>query len=108
MPRRPRSEQTTRLAIAKGLILKDRSRLIRELEKQHKVRIYRVSNSAQLLAEVDRPIDVARRRAEAAGASQAEGSQSRLGDAVRHVLTELRGAPPSAIVLLSRRPDHRG
>ena len=29
------------------------------------------------------------------------GAQSRLGDGVRQVLTELRGAPPSAIVLLS-------
>ena len=34
-------------------------------------------------------------------AVEATGSQSRLGDAVRHVLTELRGAPPTAIVLLS-------
>ena len=98
--RRPRPEQTTRLAIAKGLILKDRSRLIRELEKQHKVRIYRVSNSARLLAEVDRPADVAGAEQKLL-AVEASGSQSRLGDAVRHVLTELRGAPPSAIVLLS-------
>ena len=34
-------------------------------------------------------------------AVEAAGSQSRLGDAVRNVLTELRGALPSAIVLLS-------
>src|SRR5260370_37779908 len=50
--------RTTRLAIAKGLILKDQGRLIRELQKQHKVRIYRVSNGAQWLAEVDRPEDM--------------------------------------------------
>ena len=95
-----KSDQTTRLAIAKGLILKDRSRLIRELEKQHKVRIYRVSNSAQRVAEVDRPADVPGAEKELR-AVEASGSQSRLGDAVRQVLTELRGAPPSAIVLLS-------
>src|SRR5262249_41455265 len=95
-----KAEQITRLAIAKGLILKDRSRLIRELEKQHKVRIYRVSNSVQKVADVGRPTDIP-------GAErslldlEASGSQSRLGDAVRNVLTELRGAPPSAIVLLS-------
>ena len=101
-----KSEQTTRLAIAKGLILKDRSRLIRELEKQHKVRIYRVSNSAQLLAEVDRPTDIAGAEKKLL-AVEAAGSQSRLGDAVRQVLTELRGAAVGDRAAL-RRPDHRG
>ena len=95
-----KEEQTTRLAIAKGLILKDRARLIRDLEKQHKVRLYLVSNSARLLAEVDQPTDVAGAQTKLL-AVEASGSQSRLGDAVREVLTELRGAPPSAIVLLT-------
>ena len=49
--------RTTRLAIAKGLILKDDARLLRELQKQYKVRIYGVSNSARPVAEVDRPSD---------------------------------------------------
>ena len=90
--------QTTRLAIAKGLILKDRAKLIRELEKQHKVRLYRVSSAVQFLAEVDRP-DQVERGVELLRALQADGGQTRLGDGVRHVLTELRGAPPSAIIL---------
>ena len=34
-------------------------------------------------------------------AIEADGGQTRLGDGVRHVLTELRGAPPSAIILLT-------
>jgi len=92
--------QTTRLAIAKGLILKDRARLIRELEKQHKVRLYRVSNAVQFLAEVDRP-DQVERAAKLLRAVEADGGQTRLGDGVRHVLTELRGAPPSAIILFT-------
>ncbi len=92
--------QATRLAVAKGLILKDRARLIRDLEKQHKVRFYLVSNAARLLTEVDRPEDVAK-AVEKLRAIEATGSQSRLGDGLRHVLTELRGAPPSAIVLFS-------
>ncbi len=94
------ASETTRLAIAKGLILKDRARLIRELEKQHKVRIYLVSNATRLLAEVGRESDIEGALTKVR-ALEATGSQSRLGDAVRHVLTELRGAPPSAIVLLS-------
>jgi len=92
--------QTTRLAIAKGLILKDRSRLIRELEKQHKVRLYRVSNAVQFLAEVNRP-DQVESADKLLRAVEADGSQTRLGDGVRHVLTELRGAPPSAIILFT-------
>ena len=63
----PAEDQTTRLDIAKGLILKDQARLLRELEKQHKVRLYRVSNAAQLLAEVDRPADIASGRRAGAG-----------------------------------------
>ncbi len=92
--------EPTRLAIAKGLILKDRARLIRELERQHRVRLYRVSSAVQLLAEVNRPGQV-ERGAELVRALEADGGQTRLGDAVRNVLTELRGAPPSAIIMLT-------
>ena len=49
---------------------------------------------------MDRPADlepaVAKMRS-----LEAVGTQTRLGDGVRQVLTELRGAPPSAIVLLT-------
>ncbi len=100
---RPRSRpgaEASRIDIAKGLILKDRARLIQELQKQHKVRLYLASNSARLLAEVDRPEEVAQAIEKLRGV-EGTGSQSRLGDATRQVLTELRGAPPSAIVLLT-------
>ncbi len=90
----------TRIEIAKGLVLNDKARWIQELQKQHKVRLYLVSTSARLLAEVDQPAEVAAAAAKLR-AVQAIGTQSRLGDATRQVLTELRGAPPSAIVLLS-------
>jgi hypothetical protein len=96
----PGAGGTTRLAIAKGLILKDQARLIRELQKQHKVRVYGISSGAQWLAEVDKAEDLDA----AAGkirSLEATGTQTRLGDGVRQVLTELRGAPPSAIVLYS-------
>jgi len=94
------SEPSTRLAIAKGVILQDKARLLRELEKQHKVRLYRVSNAAQVLTEVDRPADL-ERAVRLVRDLDASGEQSRLGDGLRHVLTELRGAPPSAIVLFT-------
>ncbi len=99
-PAPPVANQTTRLDLAKGLILKDRALLLRELEKQYKVRVYLVSNAVRLLAEVDRPVEIAQ-AVELVRAIEPTGTQSRLGDAVRQVLTELRGAPPSAIVVLS-------
>ncbi|MGC8642568.1 MAG: vWA domain-containing protein, partial [Isosphaeraceae bacterium] len=94
------SSGATRLEIAKGLILQDNARLIRELQKQHRVRIYRVSNAANLLAEVERVGEI-RQAVEKLRAVDAIGSQSRLGDGIRQVLTDLRGSPPSAIVLFS-------
>ncbi len=96
----PAENQTTRLDIAKGLILKDQARLLSELEKQHKVRLYLVSNTARLLKEVDRPVDIAP-AIELVQKIEPNGAQSRLGDGVRQVLTELRGARPSAIVVLT-------
>jgi hypothetical protein len=99
-PQPPRIGEPTRIEIAKGLILKDSGKLIRELQKQHKVRLYVVSNTARLLAEVDRPEELAQ-ASDLLRKVEGTGSQSRLGDGTRQILTELRGAPPSAIVLLS-------
>ena len=82
------------------MILKDSGKLIRELQKQHKVRLYLVSNTARLLAEVDRPEELTQ-ASDLLRKVEGTGSQSRLGDGTRQILTELRGAPPSAIVLLS-------
>lgn len=90
----------SRLDIAKGLVLRDNARLIRELQKQHKVRLYLVSQTARLLAEANTPGEVAG-LAEKLARVEGMGSQTRLGDATRQVLTELRGVPPSAIVLLT-------
>jgi hypothetical protein len=93
-------EGPDRLEIAKGLILKDGAALLRKLQGQYRVRLYRVSNSAQPLTEVDRPGDVEPAAAKLRALDPA-GTQTRLGDGVRQVLTELRGAPPSAIILFT-------
>lgn len=91
---------TNRLDIARGFLLQDHAALLRELRKTHRVRIYRVSNSTQSIAEVDKLGDVDA-AVEKLRAIEPAGTQTRLGDGVRQVLTELRGAPPSAILLLS-------
>jgi len=92
--------EPSRLSVAKGLLLKDQAALINELQKQHKVRLYEVSSTARLFAKVDRPEEVEPTVTTLKGLT-ASGSQSRLGDGVRQVLTELRGSPPAALILLS-------
>ncbi|HEX8203078.1 MAG TPA: vWA domain-containing protein [Isosphaeraceae bacterium] len=92
--------EPTRLAVAQGWLARDDGQLLRELQKQHKVRLYRVSATAQPVAEVDRPQDLAP-ALERFEKIEAAGTQSLLGTGVRQVLTELRGVPPTAIVLLT-------
>jgi hypothetical protein len=92
--------EASRLAIAQGWLARDDGQLLRELQKQHKVKLYLVSSAARPLSEVDRPGDVepALKRFQKV---EATGTQSLLGTGVRQVLTELRGVPPTAIVLLT-------
>jgi hypothetical protein len=92
--------EPSRLAVAQGFVAQDGGKILRELQKQNKVRLYLVSTAARLLADVDKPEDVEPALAKLRKA-EATGGQTRLGKGVRDVLTELRGAPPSAIVLLT-------
>ena len=80
--------------------MKDQARLLYDLEKQHKVRLYLVATATRPLAKIDRPVDVPA-AVDLVRAIKPQGGQSRLGDGVRQVLTEMRGAPPSAIVVYS-------
>ncbi len=92
--------QADRLAVAQGWLVKDDGNVLRELQKQHRVRIYTVSTAPRPLAEIDKPDDVPKALEKIKGLD-ATGTQSRLGDGIRRVLTELRGVPPTAILLLS-------
>ena len=92
--------EPTRLEIAKGWLERQNASILRELQKQNKVRLYLVSNSARMLAEIDRAEDVDP-AIQKLRKVEATGTQTQLGDGVRQVLTELRGAPPSAILLLT-------
>ncbi len=92
--------EVDRLGLAQGLLARDDGAVLRELQKKHRVRLYLVSGSARPLAEIDKPEDVAP-ALESLKKVEAIGDQSRLGAGVRQVLTELRGVPPTAIVLLT-------
>ena len=90
----------SRWAVGEGLLRGENGRLLRELQKQNKVRLYLTSTDPRLLAEVDTPEDLGPALDKLAKV-EPTGGQTRLGASVRQVLTELRGAPPSAILLLS-------
>jgi uncharacterized membrane protein len=92
--------QADRLSLAQGLLARDDGAMLRELQKKHRVRLYLVSSAARPLAEIDKPEHIAP-ALEKLGKVEASGEQSRLGSGIRQVLTELRGVPPTAIVLLT-------
>jgi hypothetical protein len=92
--------EADRLAVAQGWLAKDDGKVLRELQKQHRVRIYLVSTAARPLAEIDKPEDVAPALVKIKGVLPT-GAESLLGVGVRKVLTELTGVPPTAILLLT-------
>ena len=92
--------EADRLSLAQGFLTRDDGAILRELQKKHRVRLYLVSSAARPLAEIDKPEQVAP-ALEKLKKVEAIGEQSRLGSGIRQVLTELRGVPPTAIVLLT-------
>lgn len=90
----------SRFAVANGWLGQDQGRLLADLLESHKLRFYRVASNAQVLADLTEP-------AELSGAlnqlrlDQPSGAQSRLGSGLRQALTESRGAPPTAILMLT-------
>ncbi len=89
-----------RLAVAQGILSDGDAKILRELQLQHKVRLYLVANDSRPLASIDSPEDVNPALAKL-NAVEANGSQTRLAAGIRKVLGELRGVPPSAILLLT-------
>ncbi|HVU87295.1 MAG TPA: VWA domain-containing protein [Pirellulales bacterium] len=90
-----RLDKMTRLNLAKSALLADDGQLLRDAARGHKVRLYFVSDTARSeLGDPDELIDRVRQ-------VEASGTSSRLGQGIRSILNDLRGAPPSAIVLLS-------
>ncbi len=83
-----------RIQVAKALLLKDQGAFLRWAQQRYKLRLYKVSAAARLMEIKDdwnQPIRTL----------QAQGSSSRLGDALRQVLEQHRGNPPSAVVFLT-------
>ena len=88
-------DQGTRLNLAKTLLLADDGALLRSIEKRYKLKFYLLSGAARKL---DGGADELLEQLKPA---EANGETSRLGQGIEEILDDLRGTPPSAIVLLS-------
>jgi von Willebrand factor type A domain/Aerotolerance regulator N-terminal len=91
--------EVDRLRLAKLLVLKVQSDVLRRLleEKQVKVHIYTMADQAKLIQECIEPSDLEAGR-EAIQKLTADGESSRLGDAIQAVLKAFRGGSLEAII----------
>ncbi len=88
-------ERGSRLNLAKSLLLADQGALLRSIEKRYKLKLYLASSSARNLpSAVDEALPELAQL-------EATGESTRLGQSLQEVLDDLRGTPPSAIILLS-------
>jgi hypothetical protein len=92
----------TRLELAKRLLTRDKAEFLRRLQQRHKLRVYQFAAAAAPLgnSEYRKPDEIDDLVAHV-NALAAEGEQTRPGPSVREVLDELRGTPPSAIVVFT-------
>lgn len=89
------AEEGSRLNLGKGLLLADDAALVRRIGQRFKLKMYFVSAAARPQTTDVGELIAAIRNLEPTG------EVSRLGEAVETVLNDLRGNPPSALVLLS-------
>ena len=90
-----RLTEPTRLNIGKSLLLDNDAALLTELARRYKLKLYFIADSARLQSGDAAEIAGAIRGADAVGET------SRLGDGIEAVIDDLRGSPPSAVLVLS-------
>jgi len=88
-------ERPSRWNLARTLLIENKAALLRGIRKQHKLRMYFLAGErSSPSAEVGKLLDELR-------SLEPASETSRLGEAVRTVLSDLRGSAPAAIVLLT-------
>jgi len=92
----------TRLGLAQAILTGDDGQFLRQLLKNHTLRLYRFADGAVRLGSRDfaGPADIPE-MTQKIRELKADGNQTRPGPAVRKVLEDFRGSPPAAIVLFS-------
>ncbi|MEX0718592.1 MAG: VWA domain-containing protein [Planctomycetaceae bacterium] len=97
-----RLDPGTRLALARAILTRDDARLLRRLQSRHKLRVYRFDETARPVTTGDAPRDgELGPLIEAIDALAADGASTRPGPALRKALDDLRGTPPSAVVIFT-------
>lgn len=86
---------TSRFDLARSLLLENDGKLIDELGREHRLKVYALAGTAR-----SQPMETTE-LVEALRQLTPEGSTSKLGAGLREVLTDLRGSRPTAIVLLT-------
>ena len=88
-------DEPSRINLAKALLLENKGELLAEVEKRFNLKVYFLSESARPQTGNSTELQKTIREMEA------KGGQTRLGQGVRKILDDLRGAPPSAIILFT-------
>lgn len=92
----------SRLNLAKALLTRNDFEMLRRLQRQNRLRIYRFADDVGSLAETGNDSASGIDEVAAAIATIApDGQQTRPAPAIRKVLDDLRGSPPTAIIVLS-------
>jgi hypothetical protein len=89
------SNETTRLDLAKTLLLDDHDKLLDQLAQRYKLKVYFTSESARPQAGTTAEL------AKTIGSLEPTGAATRLGDGLRTVLSDLRATPPAAVIVLT-------
>ena len=90
----------TRLAIAKQWLLRDNARLVRELARRYRLRVYEFADEPRLIGHSTTDEDLAATIQEIDD-SQSAGLETRPGPALDRTLADYRGGPPAAAVVIS-------
>jgi hypothetical protein len=87
--------EPSRLNVGKSLLLENNAALVNELGRRYKLKLYFASNAARLqTGDADELVKSVRE-------VEALGDSTRLGDAIETVIDDLRGNPPSAVLVFS-------
>lgn len=92
----------SRLNLARELLTRNDGRFLKELQRRHKLRVYRFSETAVPVGQNDYVGgDEIEKLLPQLREFTPDGPQTRPGPAVRKVLSDLRGSPPTAVVILT-------
>jgi hypothetical protein len=88
-------QDASRINLAKSILLREDGALLKGIEKRYKLRTYLLAASARVqTGTVAEQLEVFRK-------TEPVGESSKLGTGIRAVLDDLRGTPPTAVILLS-------